>query len=583
MMAFDTARIPESHAAVENSWHPWRPVHWALVALLWPTLGLTLLSSPTQAQRTSRGADTELASPQIETINQLIERGWTDNGLRPSPEATDAEWCRRVYLDLIGRIPTREELQKFVDDRSPQKKDRLVDLLLNDDQYVEEFARNWTTIWTNILIGRTGGNDRNSMISRAGMQKYLRDSFARGKPYDRMVHELVTATGTAAPGSEKFNGAVNFLIDKVNDEDGAQATAATSRIFLGLQVQCTQCHNHPFNDWKQQKYWEMNAFFRQTRTLRIGQSDMGRIGELIDQDYAGESRNPEEADLFYELRNGLIKIAFPVFVDGTEISKSGYLEEVNRRQELGRLMLESEYLDKAIVNRMWAHFLGYGFTKPVDDLGPHNPPSHPELMDYLAEEFRNYQYDLRELIRWIVLSKPYSLSSRRINSNQSDDPELGATPRFSHFYLRQMRAEELYESLQIATQAGNRGSYEEQEARKNRWLQQFSRAFGTDEGDETTSFNGTIPQTLMMFNGEMIRQATSAERGSLLYQLANDEKSSFKKKVNQLFLAGLARSATAKEMRLAQQLVAARQGDVAEGLRDLWWVVLNSNEFIFNH
>ena len=531
------------------------------------------------------GQRTSLDSlPQVDRINELIERGWNDNGLKPSVDAHDGEWCRRVYLDLIGRIPTVEELQEFESDRSSQKKAKLVDRLMNDDRYIEEFARNWTTLWTNILIGRTGGNGRNSMISRAGMQKYLRDSFARGKPYDQMVRELITATGTAAPGSEKFNGAVNFLIDKVNDENGAQATAATSKIFLGLQVQCTQCHNHPFNDWKQQKYWEMNAFFRQARTLRIGQSEMGRVGELIDQDYAGESRNPEEADLFYELRNGLIKVAFPVFVDGTEISKSGYVKQVNRRQELAKLVLDSPYLDQAIVNRIWAHFLGYGFTKPVDDLGPHNPPSHPELLEYLSTEFRDYQYDLRELIRWIVLSKPYALSSRRTNANLSDDPELGATPRFSHFYLRQMRAEELYESLMVATQAGrNRGSYEQQEQLKNRWLQQFSQAFGTDEGDETTNFNGTIPQTLMMFNGEMIRQATSSDRGSLLYQIANDSKMNLKRKVNYLFQAGLARSASSQELRMARELIAARQGNVAEGLRDLWWVVLNSNEFIFNH
>ena len=116
--------------------------------------------------------------------------------------------------------------------------------------------------------------------------------------------------------------------------------------------------------------------------------------------------------MFYELRNGLLQSAFPVFVDGTEISKSGYLAECDRRTELGKLIVESPYLDKTIVNRMWQHFLGYGFTKPIDDLGPHNPPSHPGLLDYLGEEFRKNSFDLKELIRWIVLSEPYSLSSK---------------------------------------------------------------------------------------------------------------------------------------------------------------------------
>jgi hypothetical protein len=136
------------------------------------------------------------------------------------------------------------------------------------------------------------------------------------------------------PGSESFDGAANFLIDKVNEENAAQATAATSRIFLGLQVQCTQCHNHPFNDWKQQKYWEMNAFFRQVRDADSAQ--------LADQDFAGESGNPDEADLFYELRNGLLKVAYPVFVDGTELPKSGYVNVVNRRSELGAVAVFCE-------------------------------------------------------------------------------------------------------------------------------------------------------------------------------------------------------------------------------------------------
>ena len=558
----------------------------AWLAVLVTTFSTQLLAAQQTTSRTSTRVDDKQNSNRdpIGDINVLVEKSWKEYNLKPSPPATDNEWARRLFLDLIGRIPTVDELKEFLDDKSQDKREKLVDRLMNDDRYVEDFARNWTTIWSNLLIGRTGGNNRRSMVSREGMNKYLRDSFARGKPYNKMVYELVTATGTARPGSEKFNGAVNFLIDKVNEENGAQATAKTSQIFLGLQVQCTQCHNHPFNDWKQQKYWEMNAFFRQTRALRLSQSDNGLIGELIDQDYAGESRKPEKADLFYELRNGLVKVAFPVFIDGTEIKKSGYLEEVNRRKELGRMIVKSPYMDKVIVNRMWAHFLGYGFTKPIDDLGPHNSPSNPELLEYLATNFKQYRYDMRELMRWIVLSRPYSLSSRMTKNNRKDDPLQGEPARFSHFYLRQMRAEELYESLVAATRAaGNRGSYAEQERRKNMWLQQFSQAFGTDEGDETTTFNGTIPQTLMMFNGDLIKNATGKARGTLLDEVVNSRKLSLAKKVDRLFLAGLSRRATRSEQKLASQLIKARGGSEIEGMRDMWWVILNSNEFIFNH
>ena len=144
-------------------------------------------------------------------------------------------------------------------------------------------------------------------------------------------------------------------------------------------------------------------------------------------------------------------------------------------------------------------------------MGPHNPSSHPELVDYLGQQFRKKSFDLKQLITWVVLSEPYALSSRTNSSNESaDDPLLGEKPKFSHFYIRQMRAEELYESLITATSADKgRGSYEEQESRKSQWLSQFIVAFGNDEGGEQTSFNGTIPQALMMFNGDLVKQATN--------------------------------------------------------------------------
>lgn len=553
-------------------------------------LCLTFSSFCWGQQTTSTQTFTSVSSPsprlsQVNRIDQLIEQVWTDYELKPSQEATDGEWCRRVYLDLIGRVPNVTELREFVEDKSAGKKSVLVEKLIYDDDYTEEFARNWTTIWTNLLIGRTGGTGNNSLISRPGMQKYLRDSFARGKPYDRMVHELISATGTTTPTSKDFNGATNFLIDKVNDENGAQATAQTSKLFLGLQVQCTQCHNHPFNDWKQQKYWEMNAFFRQSRAFRPDMTigpDAGAT--LADQDYRGENGDIDQAALFYELRNGLLKVAYPVFVDGTTIEASGYVNVVNRREKLADLVVNSEYFPKAIANRMWAHFLGYGFTKPIDDLGPHNIPSNEELLNYLAQEFASSSYDMRELMTWIVLSKPYSLSSMRTAVNKSDDPMLGETPKFSHFYLRQMRAEELYESLQIATQAGQAaGNYEQQERVKNRWLQQFATAFGTDEGDETTSFNGTIPQVLMMFNGDMIKSATDTGRGTLIESLLSDTKLNDRDRIEYLFEAGLARKPNRQEIKLANSFLKARNGDKAEALKDIWWVILNTNEFIFNH
>jgi hypothetical protein len=521
--------------------------------------------------------------PQVQMINESIAEQWADASLKPAPIEEDSLWCRRVYLDLIGRIPSLPELSEFVKDREPNKRQKLVDKLLNDERYTEDFANQWAMIWSNSLIGRSGGNANNSLINREGMAKYLRDSFARNKPYNQMVFELVTATGATKPGEEEFNGATNFLIDKVNADGGVQATAATSKIFLGLQVQCTQCHNHPFNQWKQQKFWEFNAFFRQSEALRRftpGTRDIA-YAALVDQDFAGEGGRPEQAEIYYQERNGMTKVAYPVFIDGTEIDHSGYVSQVNRRQELAKMLLASTYLDKMIVNRMWAQFLGYGFTRPMDDLGPHNAPSNAELLEKLGQAFRESSYDLRQLMRWIVLSQPYQLSSRISDANRDDDPTVGESPRFSHFYTRQMSAEQLYQSL-ITIGGQARGSLEQQQVERDRWLRQFVVAFGTDEGDEATTFNGTIPQALMMFNGDLIKRTTQLDSGSFLKTLA-DAPTKPAEKVQVLFAAGLARKARAEEVTMAAQLLNVRKGNIGEMLQDMWWAILNSNEFIIVH
>ena len=521
---------------------------------------------------------------QVSEINSQIRGLWSEYSIQPSSPATEGEWCRRVYLDVLGRVPSYAELMEYLKAKSPNKRAELVNGLLHGESFVEEYARNWTTIWTNVLIGRSGGTERNSLTNREGMQKYLRDSFARNKSYDRMVEELVSATGANTPGLPKFNGAVNFLSMKL-DEDATQATAVTSKVFLGLQLQCTQCHNHPFNEWKQGKFWEMNAFFRQTVALRRftpGTRDVSYV-ELDNQDFGGEGGNPIEAELYYELRNGLLKVAYPVFVNGSEIGKSGFISDVNRRGELAKMIVQSPYMQEAIVNRMWGHFLGYGFTKPVDDVGPHNPPTHPELLQYLGEELRSHSFDLKQLITWITLSEAYSLSSLLNSSNAVDDPQLGESPKFSHYYLRQMRAEELYESLLVATQAHKtKQNYEEEEKIKTEWLSQFTIAFGTDEGDEATTFNGTIPQALMMFNGDLIKNATSGAQGGFLHTVATSNLSAAKK-IEYLYLAGLARKPSRREIAVANQLLLVRQGDQTAALQDVWWAILNSNEFIINH
>ncbi|HEY2761959.1 MAG TPA: DUF1549 domain-containing protein [Pirellulales bacterium] len=545
-----------------------------------------LTSGPTAKSPRASG---QMGTEQIDFINAQVRAGWMAAHLLPSPPATDDEWCRRVFLDVLGRIPSADELLRYERDHTADRKLTLINRLLSDD-CVEEYAENWSNLWTTLLIGRPPANpDRRSLVDRDGMEKYLRDSFARNKPYDQMVRELVTATGINKPGEENFDGAVNFLIGNLDDH-AVNATAKTAKVFLGLQVQCTQCHNHPFNEWKQNQFWELNAFFRQATAKREAPRRVPEpTAELASVDFNGEQNangrtNPDQAILYYELRNGQLKSAFPVFVDGTEIGHNGKLASVDRRGELAKLIIGSKYMEQEIVNRMWGHFLGYGFTKPVDDMGPHNPPSHPELLSKLADDFSEHSHDLKQLIRWIVLSEPYGLSSKiEKGRNEKDDPAAGEKPMFSHFYMRQMGPEQLYESLLVATDADKtlRTSDEEQRI-KTDWMRQFTITFGTDDGGDTTTFNGTIPQTLMLFNGDLIRRATSSEAGGFLDRMAKDPKLTNAAKIDRLFLATLSRRPTASEIALANKLLAARKDSTA-ALQDVFWVTLNTAEFILIH
>lgn len=522
----------------------------------------------------------------IAFINSSLKNRWKEAGVRPSPPAAESEWCRRAYLDLIGRIPTIDELETFLVDNARDKRAKLVDRLVGegshgDDRYLETYARYWTTIWTNLLIGRTGGMEPNSPVNREGLEQYLRRSFLTNKPYNRLVYELISAEGANRPIEVAYNGAVNFLLAQMQ-EKATPATAKTAQLFLGLQLQCTQCHNHPFNDWKQNRFWELNSFFRQAREEREIEGNQIKLVRLVDKDFAGEGGDPREAEVYYELRNGVMQVAYPSFIDGTKIDPNGQVSVVDRRRELARLVSRSEELKLSIVNRLWAHFLGYGFTKPLDDMGPHNPPSHPELLARMADEFAGHGYDLKRLMRWIVLSDAYAVSSKfgPKLGNAADDPTMGTPPLFSHFYLRQMSAEQLYESLLVATGAHQtEASYEEQQRLKDHWLEQFAIAFGTDENDEATTFDGTITQTLVLMNGELTRKATSGETGSFLSQLSPKAE----RALNELYLAALARRPSRGEVQVANNLLLTQSGDTQTALEDIWWALLNSSEFIFNH
>lgn len=549
------------------------------LALSFALTAFTALSS-----RADEASPANVVSSVTKRIDGLVRAHWTEYEVRPSAAATDGEWLRRVFLDVIGRIPTLAEYSRFSKKHGTAFRVDVVKTLLYDEEYVAEYAKNWGTLWSNLLVGRGTGDERNSLVNREGLQTYLHQAFATNRAYDRMTQELIVATGNNKPGLEDFNGAVNFLAMKLGDK-ATQATADVSRLFLGKQVQCTQCHDHPFNDWKQNQFWELNSFFRQVVPLRrfSGDDDMVSHVELADQDFGGEGSTPEEAEVYYQLRDATLEAAYPVFINGTELpNRSGLVQDVNRRQELAKYILESEELPRAMVNRMWAHFFNRGFTTPVDDMGPHNPPTHPELLEFLATQFEQHSYDLRLLIQWIVTTEAYSLSSRMTKSNVQDDPSKGERPLFSHYYPRQMRAEELFDSLVMTTtteRVTDRRQYDEQ---RQKWLRQFVVAFGNDEGTEGSTFDGTITQSLVLFNGELVQASLSIKPRSWLHQLAVADES-WEQKVDRLYGTAFCRKATNAEQNAARQILLWRTGNTPEALQDIWWAILNSNEFILNH
>ena len=564
----------------------------------------------------------------VAKINGFVKQGWSDSSVTPSERADDGEYARRVSLDIVGHIPAYQRLVQFLNDSSPDKRARLVDELLDDPDYAEQFS----TIWGNLLIGRAN----NRRTNRGVLERWIKRQFEKNARYDQFVYDLISAEGNS-----EQNGAVGFLAAHLN-ENAVPATAITARLFLGLQVQCTQCHNHPFNDWKQSQFWGMNAFFRGTRRQGMGNAQRNDF-DLTDND--------AESIVFFEKRSGIMEAITRQFVDGTLVVGES---NDSPRKQLAKLVIDPSkpYLGRAAVNRMWAHFLGSGFTRPIDDMGPHNPPSHPELVDYLAHEFQAAGYDQKRLIRWIAASDAYNLTSRfhsrhdpaplapalrgegqgvrgssartptteetageTATGNTADDPASGQTPLFSHVYVKPFTAEQLYDSLLVATEAHKAGrNFEQSEKQRDEWLGQFVRTFGTDENDEASSFNGTVPQALVMMNGELVRNALSGANGSFLRRVlegtvskpddATDKTKSprttasapqpkltgikppktIPQKIEVLYLTALARKPSPAELSaLDKAFHNSGNRDPILGLQDVFWALLNSNEFITNH
>ncbi len=508
----------------------------------------------------------------IDEIDRFIRTAWEDNKIQPAAEADDHEWVRRAYLTLTGRIPTIEQASEYVTTSSPRKRDQLADELLSSPLTSENLAVGWT----NLLIGRSNPRD----VDEQSLYAFLLEQFTDNRPWMETVGQLI-----AAEGRSDENGATNFLLAHLNDQ-ATPATAVTARLFLGQQVHCTQCHDHPFaKERSQQEFWSLNAFFKQAERKRIPvttNADPGMTRQVWTLADSGES-----GMTFYGTLRGQQKAVPPQFA-GEALPAEGI---ASRRAELVRLLNAdgNHQVARAMVNRTWAQFFGYGFTSPVDDLGPHNPVSHPELFDHLTAAFVQSGYDMRRLMRWMTLSQAFRLSS--VQSEEAvaiDDPQEGGTPLFSRAYPRQMGPEQVYDSIRIAIRSVSQQPIDSSvgTAHRKEWVEQFVRSYGTDENDEQLTFDGNISQALLMMNGEDIENAIPLAAGEVTKSLQDRTVSEAPER---LAMATLNRSATENEEKAFRNRYRALSRSLPTdqamktATEDMLWAYLNSSEFVSLH
>jgi hypothetical protein len=482
--------------------------------------------------------------PQTAFINEQIAAKWAEAEIRkPAARCSDHEFLRRAFIDLIGRIATPEEVIDFEQDSGKDKRARLINRLLYADKYqpkvggsrvplpggkkgeyltfdyAYEYSEHWANLWTVWLMSRTGVPGY-----REQMKVWLTTAFRENKSYKDMVTELLTATGKTNP-----NGAVNFIMLQLGEGlppaggdpdrdrgrfDAVPITSRVTRLFLGLQTQCTQCHDHSFNkEWVQGDFWGVNAFFRQvnmkgtpTRPPTPGQrmADSLAVVELYDD----SNLNPS-GRVFYERRDGKLMATKPLFLkDVAEAEKGRGSGKTmppeggrTRRQVLAEYVTSHDNFAKAFVSRTWGHLFGRGLHKEpaFDDFGNfsgENPVVHPELLDRLAKDFAQYKYDQKMMLEWVCNSDAYQLS--HVGTKEYTDQKYD--PYFARMPLKALSPEVLFESLMVATKAEASANSDKRKELRERWMSRLVQQFGDDEGNEGT-FNGTVVQALLMMNG----------------------------------------------------------------------------------
>jgi hypothetical protein len=505
-------------------------------------------------------------------IDKHLAADWAARNIKPTAPADDAEFVRRVYLDLIGRAPKAAETRTFIDDPAPDKRKVLVDRLMTMPGYAGYMASVTRAAWLPQTL-------TNVQFANAGFQfeNWLRMRFRDNTPADEMVRRLITVQFQVNAQNPQFR----FVQANGNDPDAQtlvgfyQANeakpenlgAAVSRLFLGVKLECAQCHDHPFNAYTKEQFWEFAAFFAEMNPLPVNRP--GFVGPVQPQADKNRLTIPNTD-----------KTVVARFFDGSDPEWS---TERGPRQELATWLTSptNEFFAQNMANRMWAHFLGYGILDPLDEPGVNNKPTHPELLKELGQAFAAAKFDNRVLIRGIVRSKAYQLSSKMTHPSQAD------ARRFARMSLKGLTPSQLFDSMVAATGHREPGFMRQNQfnfnPQPNNPRSQFINRFSSNE--KAAEANTTILQALMLMNGQFITDVTSLERGEVLGAIVDVPGWDTKQRVTALFLTTFARNPTPEEMEKFTSYVdrGGPNGDKKKALADVFWVLLNSPEFLFNH
>lgn len=472
--------------------------------------------------------------------------------IQPSELCTDEEFCRRLYLDVIGRLPSEAEAREFLDDPSPGKRTALIDALLASDDY----ASFWALKWGDLLRSNI------KRLRAPGVHKFRRwifESIRDDKPFDQFARELLEAQGSVFE-----NPAANYWRASRDPQD---ATETTSQLFLGVRIQCAKCHNHPFEKWTQDNYYGIAAAFAQIGRKNGPDAD----DEVIFPTTTGEVTQPRTGKTMkvHLLLQGDVDV--PAGTDRRVVFADWLTQPSN------------PFFARSIVNRIWGHTLGRGLVEPVDDFRDSNPPTNAPLLDELARQFAANGFHQKWVLRTILNSRTYQLSSRRNPSNQRDELY------HSHATTRLMTAEQLLDAICAVSGVpeafpgmppGTRATELADPPTDHYFLKVFGQPARDMACQCERSTDANLSQALQMINGPTIHNKLRAEQGRIGQLIAAQQ--SDEAIISSLYLTGLARRPAPTELAAAQKHVAA-SADRRQALEDIAWALLNSKEFLFQH